>query len=212
MSNFWRSIRLALRYKSTLFASIFCALMVAVLWGGNIGAVYPFVEVIYKGESLPKWTERHIVGMQQTIAGLDARLAEGWDASVILLGNNYRGNRNVYRDELDRMVTRLSPNPVVLLTVTEWDPSRVIVNEVILDVAASHDNVTIVDWANTTAENEKFTGFDHLHLTMAGRRALAEDVALALGPAPKVPGDCLETTFLDDSSGGVLGTTTTAAG
>ena len=143
---------------------------------------------------------------------LDARLPDGWDASVILLGNNYRGNRNAYRDELDRMVTRLSPNPVVLLTVTEWDPSRVIVNEVILDVAASHDNVTIVDWANTTAENEKFTGFDHLHLTMAGRRALAEDVALALGPAPKVPGDCLETTFLDDSSGGVLGTTTTAAG
>ncbi len=140
---------------------------------------------------------------------LDARLPEGWDASVILLGNNYRGSETGYRDELARIVDRLSPNPVVLLTVTEWDPSREKVNEVILDVAAAHDNVTIVDWRNTTAENEKFTGYDHLHLTMAGRRALAEDVALALGPAPKVPGACLETTFIDDSSGGVLGTTTT---
>jgi hypothetical protein len=140
---------------------------------------------------------------------LDARLAEGWDASVILLGNNYRGDQSAYRDELTTIVDRLSPNPVVLLTVTEWDPSRVEVNEVIFDVAASHDNVTIVDWANTTSENDKFTGADNLHLTMAGRRALAEDVALALGPAPKVPGACLETVFNDDSSGSVEGTTTT---
>jgi hypothetical protein len=140
---------------------------------------------------------------------LDARLAEGWEASVILLGNNYRGNQGAYRDELAAMVDRLSPKPVVLLTVTEWDPSRVEVNEVILDIAGSHDNVTIVDWANTTAENQHFTGADHLHLTTAGRRALAEDVALALGPAPTVPGACLETAFIDDSSGGVEGTTTT---
>ena len=33
--------------------SVACALMIAVLWGGNIGTVYPIVEVAFRGESLP---------------------------------------------------------------------------------------------------------------------------------------------------------------
>lgn len=140
---------------------------------------------------------------------LDQRLEAGWDASVVLLGNNYRGSQSEYRDELARMVDRLSPNPVVLLTVSEFEESRQKVNEVIRELAAERDNVTIVDWATTTAENDGLTGGDNLHLTNAGRRALAEDVALALGVAPVVPGECMESPFIDDSMGSVDGTTTT---
>ena len=44
MKNFLRVLRLSLRYRFTFVASIVCALGVGVLWGGNIGAVYPFVE------------------------------------------------------------------------------------------------------------------------------------------------------------------------
>jgi len=142
---------------------------------------------------------------------LDERLASGWDASVVLLGNNYRGSKSEYRDELTRIVDRLSPNPVVLLTVSEFEETRKQVNEVIRELAADRDNVTIVDWATTTAENDGLTGADNLHLTIAGRRALAEDVGLALGAAPQVPGECLESRFVDDSMGSVDGTTTTTA-
>lgn len=140
---------------------------------------------------------------------LDERLASGWDAGVVLLGNNYRGSKNEYRDELSRIVDRLSPNPVVLLTVSEFEPTRAEVNEIIRELAAERDNVTVVDWATTTAENDGLTGTDNLHLTIAGRRALAEDVGLALGAAPQVPGACLESLFVDDSMGSVDGTTTT---
>jgi hypothetical protein len=140
---------------------------------------------------------------------LDQRLDAGWDAGVVLLGNNYRGSQSDYRDELSRIVDRLSPNPVVLLTVSEWEDSRKQVNEVIRELAADRDNVTIVDWATSTAENDGLTGNDNLHLTNAGRRALAEDVALALGAAPQVPGECMESAFIDDSMGSVDGTTTT---
>jgi hypothetical protein len=136
---------------------------------------------------------------------LDARLDAGWDASVILLGNNYREDQNGYRKELDRMVQRLSPQPVVLLTVSEFTPSRAEVNEVVFEMAAKYDNVLVVDWATTTADDPSLTGGDGLHLTTAGRIALAQNVALALGEAPEQPGKCLTTDYTDDSSGTVDG-------
>ena len=140
---------------------------------------------------------------------LDSRLAAGWDASVVLLGNNYGDNQDVYRKYLDAMVARLSPQPVVLLTVTEFKPSRTQVNAVILEMAAKYPNVVILDWAAVTGADRSLMGDDGLHLTQAGRESLAEQVALVLGPAPVLPGKCLSSGFHDDSSGPVGGTTTT---
>lgn len=136
---------------------------------------------------------------------LDQRLSAGWDAAVILLGNNYRGDQQEYLLYLDHMIRRLSPAPVVLLTVTEFDPSRAKVNEVIFNMAELYDNVIIVDWAATTAADDSLTVADGLHLTDAGRKSLALHVALALGEAPVKPGACLPSTFTDDSGGGVTG-------
>lgn len=143
---------------------------------------------------------------------LDRRLSAGWDAAVILLGNNYLEDQSQYRKELLEIVERLAPRPTVLLTVTEFKPSRRKVNEVIREIAATHDNVTIVDWATTTAEDRGLTGSDRLHLTTRGRAALALNVALALGDAPEQPGACLSTQFTDDSSGPVTGTTVKGSG
>jgi hypothetical protein len=139
---------------------------------------------------------------------LDDRLSAGWDASVILLGNNYREDQAEYREELERMVQRLSPQPVVLLTVTEFAPSRADVNQVIFDLAEIYENVLIVDWGVTSAADPTLTGGDGLHLTDEGRVAISQQVALALGTTSG-EGRCLTTSFEDDSSGGVDGTTTT---
>ena len=67
MKNFGRIVRLALRYRLTLVFSVICALGVAVLWGGNIGAVYPFVEVTFKGDSLHTWIDEEIAATQRAI-------------------------------------------------------------------------------------------------------------------------------------------------
>lgn len=141
---------------------------------------------------------------------LDKRLAAGWDATVVLLGNNYGDNQGVYRDYLDAMMVRLAPKPVVLLTVTEFKPSRTQVNDVIREMAAKYPNVIVVDWAAVTAADSSLTGDDGLHLTDPGRSALAGLVSLVLGPAPVTPGKCLNTDFHDDSSGPVTGTTVKA--
>ena len=140
---------------------------------------------------------------------LDQRLSAGWDASVILLGNNYRENRAQYREQLERLVQRLSPQPVVLLTVSEFIPSRADVNQVIFDLAGIYENVLIVDWGVTSAADPSLTGGDGLHLTDGGRIAIAQQVALALGTTAGGEGRCLTTSFDDDSSGTVEGTTTT---
>ncbi|MFZ4718191.1 MAG: SGNH/GDSL hydrolase family protein [Ilumatobacteraceae bacterium] len=137
---------------------------------------------------------------------LDRRLDAGWDAAVILLGNNYREDPGQYQGQMEEMIQRLGPIPIVLLTVSEFKPSRTEVNDAIRQLEADHDNVMIVDWAATTAADDTLTGGDGLHLTTAGRLALAANVALALGEAPVQPGDCLKTDFRDDSSGPVTGT------
>ncbi|MCY7299521.1 MAG: hypothetical protein LH616_09955 [Ilumatobacteraceae bacterium] len=140
---------------------------------------------------------------------LDTRLAAGWDVSVILLGNNYGENQDVYRQYLDAIVARLSPQPVVLLTVTEFKSSRAQVNTVIFEMAQKYPNVVVLDWAAVTGATPLLTGADGLHLTDSGRATLAAQVSLVLGDAPVQPGKCLSTGFRDDSSGPVTGTNTT---
>jgi hypothetical protein len=143
---------------------------------------------------------------------LDARLKAGWDAAVVLLGNNYVENQQNYRQQLERIITRLSPNPIVLLTVTEIRTSRQQVNAVIRDMAKLHSNVQIVEWAYITRNDPGLTGADHLHLTTRGRAALASSVALALGTAPTSPGKCMPTNYTDDSMMPVTGTSAPASG
>lgn len=140
---------------------------------------------------------------------LDRRLDIGWDVGVVLLGNNYRGDIDDFRSEMTSIVDRFAPAPVVVLTVSEFTASRVEVNRVILEIAAVRPDVLVVDWAAVTAQDPSLTGSDRLHLTTEGRLALAREIALALGEAPRGPGDCLPSQFVDDSSGSVTGTTTT---
>lgn len=74
MGNFVRVLRLALRYRWTVAASAISALVVALFWGANITAVYPFVEVVFRGQSLQQWADRSIESSRQIIAQCDAEV------------------------------------------------------------------------------------------------------------------------------------------
>ena len=56
-------------------------------------------------------------------------MSAGWDAAVILLGNNYGEKPNVFLAELDKMLVALPPRPVLLLTVTEFESIQTEVND-----------------------------------------------------------------------------------
>ena len=76
MKNLGRALRPALRYRTILATSVFCALMVAVFWIANISAVYPFVEVIFRGQSLQQWVDRRIGDAKATSASADANIKQ----------------------------------------------------------------------------------------------------------------------------------------
>jgi ATP-binding cassette subfamily B protein/subfamily B ATP-binding cassette protein MsbA len=84
MKNFYRAVRLGLRYRWTLVFASICSLMVAVLWGGNIGAVYPIVEVVFKGQSLDQWANEQIATSEKKsdeLRGMIAQFEKQLDAT-----------------------------------------------------------------------------------------------------------------------------------
>ena len=82
MRNFSRVLRLALRRKFTFAATIVCALGVAILWGGNISAVYPFVEVVFQGESLQEWVQGEIAKTHTNRAALQEEIDQ-WEDQLV---------------------------------------------------------------------------------------------------------------------------------
>jgi subfamily B ATP-binding cassette protein MsbA len=68
MGNFGRVIRLSLRHRWTFILSVITALGVAVLWGANIGTIYPFAEIAFQGDSLQKWA---VVKIEKTQKAAD---------------------------------------------------------------------------------------------------------------------------------------------
>jgi hypothetical protein len=146
----------------------------------------------------------------------DPEPGDDWDAAVVFLGSNYGSDQAKYEAELVRILDRLAPRPTLLLTVTEYRPNYVEVNEVVNRLGAERDNVTVLDW-KTISETPGVLSSDRLHPTNAGRQVLAESVAAALGPYPDTFGECLRATFRDDSRVGgnattVLGQPSTGSG
>jgi ATP-binding cassette, subfamily B, bacterial MsbA len=74
MKNFYRVLRLAFRYRLTLITSIVCAVIVAVLWGANIGTVYPFVQVLLKGQTMQQWCQGEIDKAERAAAEQEAEV------------------------------------------------------------------------------------------------------------------------------------------
>ena len=63
MRNFYRVIALAFHHRFTVAATLVCSLAVAVLWGGNITAIYPVVDVIMNNKSIPDMTTNYDIAL-----------------------------------------------------------------------------------------------------------------------------------------------------
>lgn len=129
----------------------------------------------------------------------NASPSEEWNAAVVFLGSNYRGDQDRYEQELREILDRLEPRPTLLFTVTEYRPNYSEVNEVVRKLAAEYDNVTVLDW-QAIAETPGVLSGDQLHPTEMGREVLAQAVAGALGPVSIGDGTCLRSAFDDDSA------------
>jgi|RifCSP13_3_1023840.scaffolds.fasta_scaffold373205_2 hypothetical protein len=59
-----------LKFRITIFFICLCSVMVAFFWGANITAVYPFVEAVFRGESMHEWVDHQISAIGHNINGL----------------------------------------------------------------------------------------------------------------------------------------------
>ncbi|MEM8747457.1 MAG: hypothetical protein AAGF91_12205, partial [Actinomycetota bacterium] len=134
-----------------------------------------------------------------------------WHAAVVHLGSNYDGDEERYRDELGDILFRLAPRPTVLLTITEFRDDRAEVNEIIREMDELFENVRLVDW-NLISETPGVLSSDGIHPVGPGQDVLVQVVTAEFGEVDG-KGDCLRSTFTDDSaigggssSGGGTGT------
>jgi hypothetical protein len=124
---------------------------------------------------------------------------DDFDAAVVHLGSNYNGDQDNYREELNEVLFRIAPRPTLLLTVTEYRPSWAEVNEVIDELAELYDNVTVVDWEKV-ARIPGVLSRDGLHPGSQGEDVLVEQISVAMGESNDEEGECLRSSFTDDSA------------
>ncbi len=75
MHYFLRALREAAKSWPLLAAALLCSAGVAALWGANIAALFPIIEVTLRGESLQSWNERRITDARGRVEVADADLA-----------------------------------------------------------------------------------------------------------------------------------------
>jgi subfamily B ATP-binding cassette protein MsbA len=74
MNHFGRALKSTLRYRGTVAGTFLFSCLVAVLWGGNIGALYPVIQVAFQGRSLQSWVDGEIHRSRQRIETLQGEL------------------------------------------------------------------------------------------------------------------------------------------
>jgi ATP-binding cassette subfamily B protein/subfamily B ATP-binding cassette protein MsbA len=81
MLYLYRALRQAFAsYRWSILGSILFSLLVGVLWGANIGAVYPFAEIVLRGQSLHDWVRTESQQCEADIAQFSQELVRLKDA------------------------------------------------------------------------------------------------------------------------------------
>ncbi len=113
MKNFRRALKMTFRYRYTLVGVVFCSLMVAAFWGGNISALYPIVEVAMRGKPLQSWVDDEIAKAEQKSTDLQAEIER------LTIGEPSETDADVHRVERELLETRLKAEQAALETA-KW--------------------------------------------------------------------------------------------
>ena len=76
MKSFWNAIHDSLHHTPAIILATLCSVGIAFLWGSNIGALYPVVEMTLNGESIQSWLEKGVQGSDKQIARLEQELQD----------------------------------------------------------------------------------------------------------------------------------------
>lgn len=68
MNQFGRALKLAFAHRFNVALCIISSLIVAVLWAGNLTAVWPVIDVIMNDSSLPEWVDQQVARSEREVA------------------------------------------------------------------------------------------------------------------------------------------------
>lgn len=106
------------------------------------------------------------------------------DTLVVSSGANDAGNTATFRARVDAVLDAAAGVPrIYWLTIREVRDYYPAANQVLRDAAASHPNLTIVDW-NAASAGGGLTAADGLHLNGAGTKRISELIVAAVTDSP----------------------------
>lgn len=76
MKSFRRVLLLAARRRWSLLGVVLTSLLIAGMWGGNIGTLYPMVEVVFEGDDLKSYVQRKIDKAKTDLSDQNVKLDE----------------------------------------------------------------------------------------------------------------------------------------
>ena len=127
MKDFLRVLRIAAKQRAAVIGCLITSAIIALLWGLNIGALYPLVEVVFKGDSIPSYVEKRIAQTDQRMALLDGNI-ELLQRSITTAGGEAKS-----RLETELSYSRMEAAALlrsndwlrwIQPTVTKWLPTK----------------------------------------------------------------------------------------
>ena len=109
MKNFARLVRFAWPYRVRFVLSLVCAGMVAVMWGGNLGAVYPLLSILFRNQNCQYWIAERVDQTETEVQVYRARteelglLTKNGLMPLVDFTAHYRTLRSEQRAESDRV-------------------------------------------------------------------------------------------------------------
>jgi ATP-binding cassette subfamily B protein/subfamily B ATP-binding cassette protein MsbA len=76
MRNFARALRIATAHPFNVVGCVFTSLVIAVLWGGNLTAIFWVVDVVMNDQSIPEWIDQKVAVCEREVAQSDRWLAQ----------------------------------------------------------------------------------------------------------------------------------------
>ncbi|MCH2181953.1 MAG: ABC transporter ATP-binding protein/permease [Mariniblastus sp.] len=128
MRNLGRALRMALHYRWSLIWAFICSMLVALFWGANLGAVYPFVEVVLKDKSLQEWADQRLTDSHEAIETSEARIRElqseitGEDLNVEQVESKQRTIRS-YQTDIKTQQDRITWTEKLEPWIRQYAPS-----------------------------------------------------------------------------------------
>lgn len=120
MNYFLRSLREATKSWPLLAAAMLCSAGVAALWGANIAALFPIIEVTLKGESLHSWNEKRIVDAEARMqaSGPERERLEGLIAGGTLAGKEL----GKVKSQLDSLKLSVASDDTMAISARKLGP------------------------------------------------------------------------------------------